>query len=586
MKKRQFTFGTSKGKTFLLTTVLTALFSLTVFSQATNSPVFTNFVYEGNDKVYTDNPLKPDEFYNPILQGCYPDPAITRKGDDYFLVCSSFAMFPGVPIFHSKDLVNWTSLGGVLDNPANFDTHDCGISAGVYAPGITYNPNNDTFYMIVTAFTGGLGNIIVKTKDPFKGWGEPKKLKFNGIDPSIFFDDDGKAYIVHNDAPDQGTELYNGHRVIKIWEYDLDEDQVIEGTDKIIVNGGVDLSKKPIWIEAPHLYKKNGKYYLMCAEGGTGGWHSEVIFKSDNPKGPFIPAPSNPILTQRHFPKERVNKVDWAGHADLVLGPDNQKYYGVFLAIRPNDKQRVNTGRETFILPVDWSGEFPVFENGLIPMEPKLKMPAGVTENKTGKDGFFPNGNFTFNDDFSAEKLDYRWIGLRGPREDFISTSKVGLKIKPFETNIKEVKPTSTLFYRQMHKTFSFTATIDYKPESEKDLAGIVALQSERYNYVFGITKKGSEYFILLERTSGKFRSREVESKIVASAKIDLSKPVRLQMDADGDDYQFSYSTNGTDYINLGGTVSGDILSTDVAGGFTGCLLGLYATSANNAVPE
>ena len=427
---------------------------------------------------------------------------------------------------------------------------------------------------------------MVKTKDPLKGWSDPIKLAFNGIDPSLFFDDNGKGYVVHNDAPDRGKELYNGHRVIKIWEYDVENDKIIPGTDKIIVDGGVDLAKKPIWIEAPHIYKKDGKYYLMCAEGGTGDWHSEVIFVSDNPKGPYTPAPNNPILTQRHFPKERVNKVDWAGHADLVLGPDNKKYYGVFLAVRPNDKQRVNTGRETFILPVDWSGDFPVFENGLVPMEPKLKMPAGITENKAGKDGFFPNGNFTFTDNFSAENLDYRWIGLRGPREDFISTSKQGLKIKPFETNIKEVKPTSTLFYRQMHKTFSFSATVDYKPASEKDLAGIVALQSERFNYVFGITKKGTDYYILLERTAGKFRSREVESKIVASAKIDLSKPVRLQMSANGDDYQFSYSTNGTNFVNLGGTVSGDILSTDVAGGFTGCLLGLYATATNNAVPE
>jgi xylan 1,4-beta-xylosidase len=586
MKKMQFTISTSKRKTILLTTVFTVLFSMTVFGQATNSPVFTNFVYEGNDKVYTDNPLKPDEFYNPILQGCYPDPSITRKGDDYYVVCSSFAMFPGVPIFHSKDLVNWTQIGHVLDRKSQLVVHDCGISAGIYAPSIKYNPYNDTFYMITTQFSGGFGNIIVKTKDPIKGWSDPVKLQFNGIDPSIFFDDNGKTYVVHNDAPDAGKELYNGHRVIKIWEYDLANDQVIPGTDIIIVDGGVDLAKKPIWIEAPHIYKKNGKYYLMCAEGGTGGWHSEVIFISDNPKGPYTPAPSNPILTQRHFPKERENKVDWAGHADLVLGPDNKTYYGVFLAIRPNDKQRVNTGRETFILPVDWSGEFPVFVNGLVPMEPKLKMPAGVTENKAGKDGFFPNGNFTFADNFSAEKLDYRWIGLRGPREDFISTSKQGLKIKPFETNIKEVKPTSTLFYRQMHKTFSFTTTVDYKPASEKDLAGIVALQSERYNYVFGITKKGTDYYILLERTSGKFRSRETESKIVASTKIDLSKPVRLKMSANGDDYQFRYSTNGTDFVNLGGTVSGDILSTDVAGGFTGCLLGLYATSANNAVIE
>jgi xylan 1,4-beta-xylosidase len=595
MKKKRIGWLSLKGKQLVLLTGLMMAVSFIGYSQggkkaankAANMPVFSQAVYQGNDKVYTENPLKADEFYNPILQGCYPDPSITRKGDDYYLVASTFAMFPGVPIFHSKDLVNWTQLGHVLDRKSQLVVHDCGISAGIYAPSIKYNPYNDTFYMITTQFSGGFGNIVVKTKDPLKGWSDPIKLEFNGIDPCIFFDDNGKAYVVHNDAPDQGKELYNGHRVIKIWEYDIATDKVVPGTDKIIVDGGVDLAKKPIWIEAPHIYKKNGRYYLMCAEGGTGGWHSEVIFVSDSPKGPYVPAPSNPILTQRHFPKERENKVDWAGHADLVLGPDNKTYYGVFLAVRPNDQQRVNTGRETFILPVDWTGEFPVFENGLVPMEPKLKMPNGVTENKTGlNNGFFPNGNFTFTDNFASEKLDYRWIGLRGPREDFATVTKKGLQIKPFATNIKEVKPTSTLFYRQMHNTFSFAATIEYKPETEKDLAGIVALQSERFNYVFGITKKGADYFILLEKTSGKFRSRETESKIIASAKIDLSKPVRLQVSANGDQYEFSYSTNGTDFVNVGGPVSGDILSTDIAGGFTGCLLGLYTTSANNAVPE
>jgi len=585
MNTKLFKISSIKIKSILLAVAFTALFSPTVFSQATNLPLFTNFVYEGNDKVYTDNPLKPGELYNPILQGCYPDPSITRKGDDYYLVTSTFAMFPGVPIFHSKDLVNWKQIGHVLDRVSQLEVHDCGISAGIYAPQILYNKNNDTFYMITTEFSGGFGNIVVKTKDPLKGWSDPIKLDFNGIDPSLFFDDNGKAYIIHNDAPDKGKELYNGHRVIKIWEYDVTTDKIIPGTDKIIVDGGVDVSKKPIWIEAPHIYKKDGKYYLMCAEGGTGGWHSEVIFKSDNPKGPYVPAPNNPILTQRYFAKDRANKVDWAGHADLVLGPDNKKYYGVFLAVRPNEKQRVNTGRETFILPVDWSGEFPVFENGLIPLEPKLKMPAKAVENRTGKDGFFPNGNFIFADNFQTEKLDYRWIGLRGPREDFSATSKEGLSIKPFGTNIKEVKPTSTLFLRQMHASFSYAVTMNYQPSSEKDLAGIVALQSERFNYVFGITKKGTDYYILLERTSGKFRSREVESKIVASTKIDLSKPVRLQVSEKGDDYQFSYSTNGADFVNLGGTVSGDILSTDVAGGFTGCLLGLYASSVNNSLP-
>jgi xylan 1,4-beta-xylosidase len=543
--------------------------------QNERGPIFSNVIYQGDDNIYKNNPLKPDEFYSPVLQGCYPDPAITRKGDDYYMVCSSFAMFPGVPIFHSKDLVNWTDLGGVLNKVSEFNPDDTGISQGVYAPGITYNPHNDTFYMIVTAFTGNMGNIIVKTKDPKKGWGSPIKLDFNGIDPCIFFDDNGKGYIVHNDAPDKGKELYEGHRVIKVWEYDVANDKVIPGTDKIIIDGGVDLSKKPIWIEAPHLYKKEGHYYLMCAEGGTGDNHSEVVFISDSPKGPFKPAPNNPILTQRYFPQDRDEKVDWAGHADIVLGPDN-KYYGVFLGVRPNDKDRVNTGRETFMLPIDWSGLFPVFENGLVPLEPKIKMPKGVTENKAGKDGFVPNGNFTFTENFTSEKLDYRWIGLRGPREKFISVTKKGLEIKPFEVNIKELKPTSTLFYRQQHNTFSFATTIDYKPASEKDLAGIVCLQNERYNYVFGITKKGKDTYIVLERTE------KGASKIIASTKIDIKKNIRLQVKATGDSYEFSYALNGTDFEILGGTVSGDILSTNVAGGFTGALVGLYATASND----
>lgn len=542
-----------------------------------NSPAFSMFTYQGNDQVYKDNPLKADEFYTPILQGCYPDPSITRKGDDYYLVNSSFAFFPGVPIFHSKDLVNWTQIGNVLERPSQLKLFDVGISAGVYAPDIVYNPHNDTFYMITTHIGGGLGNIVVKTKDPLKGWSDPIKLEFNGIDPALFFDDNGKAYLVHNDGPDKDKELYSGHRVIKLWEYDTENDRVIPGTDKIIVDGGVDISKKPIWIEGPHLYKKNGRYYLMCAEGGTGDWHSEVIFVSDSPTGPYKPAPSNPILTQRHFPKDRKDKVDWAGHADLVEGP-NGKYYGVFLGVRPNNQNRVNTGRETFILPVDWSGEFPVFENGLVPLSPKLKMPAGV-KNETGQSGFFPNGNFTFNESFSSGKLDHRWIAVRGPREDFSVLTKNGLQLIPFPANVKAESPIAALFHRQQHKSFTATATISYTPLSEKDLAGIICYQKESFNYVFGITLKDKEYYILLERT------QDGNSTIIASEKIDLSKPVQLRVTADQDNYQFSYSTDQQTFKNVGGTVSGDILSTNLAGGFTGSLIGLYATSGNDAKP-
>ena len=542
-----------------------------------NVPLFTQFSYRGDDRIYKENPLESDEFYTPVLQGCYPDPSITRKGNDYYLVCSSFAMFPGVPIFQSKDLVNWKQLGHVLERPSQLKVQNSGISAGIYAPDIKYNKNNDTFYMITTQIAGGMGNMVVKTKDPAKGWSDPIKLAFDGIDPSLFFDDDGKAYVFHNDAPPRGKELYNGHRVIKVWEYDLQNDKIIPGTDKIVVDGGTDITQKPIWIEAPHLYKKNGLYYLMCAEGGTGGWHSEVIFVSDNPKGPFTPANSNPILTQRYFQANRAGKVDWAGHADLVEAVDG-KYYGVFLAVRPNEKNRVNTGRETFILPVDWRGKFPVFENGLIPLKPKLKTPEGVT-NQNGQNGFFPNGNFTFTDNFREKNLDYRWIGVRGPREDFITVTRKGLTISPFNQNIKASVPTSTLFHRQQHRTFDAGTTLKYTPQSEKDLAGIVCYQSEKFNYVFGLTKKGNDHYIVLARTE------KGNTTNIASEKIDASKPVQLQVEADGDNYRFNYSVDKQDFKNLGGTVSGDILSTNVAGGFTGSLIGLYATSANDIQP-
>lgn len=546
-------------------------------SKKQDAALFTQFTYKGNDPVYKDNPLQPDEFYTPILQGCYPDPSITRKGNDYYLVNSSFAMTPGVPIFHSTDMVNWKQIGHVLDKPTQLKVEDSGISAGIYAPDIKYNPYNDTFYMITTQFAGGMGNMVVKTKDPAKGWGNAIKLQFDGIDPSLFFDDNGKAYVVHNDAPPAGKELYQGHRVIKIWDYDLATDKIVPGSDKIIVDGGTDITQKPIWIEGPHLYKRDGQYYLMCAEGGTGGWHSEVIFKSDSPKGKFIPAKNNPILTQRYFAADRKGKVDWAGHADLIEGPGG-KYYAVFLAIRPNEKGQVNSGRETFILPVDWSGEFPVFENGLVPLKPKLKMPEGV-KNRTGQDGFFPNGNFTFTDNFKTDKLDLRWIGIRGWREKFAAPTKEGLKITPYNTNIKAKAPTATLFYRQQHAWFEANTTLKYKPKSESELAGITCYQSENFNYVFGITKKGNDYYVVLERTE------KGTSKLIASEKINVKSDITFQVIAEGNNYRFNYALNGTDYKNLGGTVPGDVLSTDVAGGFTGSLIGLYTTTANDIKP-
>jgi alpha-N-arabinofuranosidase len=483
-------------------------------------------------------------------------------------------MFPAVPIFHSVDLVNWKQIGHVLDRKTQLRLQNAGFSEGIYAPVIRYNPYNDTFYMITTHIGGGVGNMVVKTKDPSKGWSDPIILNFGGIDPSLFFDDNGKAYVVHNDAPDKGKELYDGHRVIKIWEYDLENDQVIPGTDKIIVNGGVDISQKPIWIEGPHIYKKNGLYYLMCAEGGTGSNHSEVIFVSDSATGRYIPAPENPILTQRALNPKRKNKVEWAGHADIIETPDG-KYYGVFLATRPNECDRVNTGRETYILPIDWTGKYPLFVGGLEPIAPKQQLPVGV-KNLTGRDGFMPNGNFKFEDDFLSGKLDLRWIAMRGPREDFVRQSNKGLTILPFDVTVNEQKPTSCLFFRQQHIRFTAATTLNYQPETESELAGLVCYQSEQNNYVMGVTRMGTDDYIIIRKT------QQGKAKVLARKKIKLNGPVTLQVKAEGDNYQFSYVLKKGNPEDIGGVVSGDILSSNIAGGFTGNLIGLYATRAQN----
>jgi beta-xylosidase len=279
---------------------------------AQNTPIFDEFLYHGKNSV---NPGM-FQYSNPILPGCYPDPSICRVGKDYYLVNSTFGYYPGVPIWHSTDLVHWKQLGYVLNRPSQLMLKDCKMSGGVYAPDIKYNPHNRTFYMITTG-TGYGSTTYVKTDDPKKcNWSAPVALpSVGGIDPSLFFDEDGKAYILNNDAPAY-EPLYSGHRAIWIREFDWRNDRVV-GEAKVLIDGGLDISKQPSWIEGPHLYKVKGKYYLMAAEGGTGPNHREVILSSDSPMGPFKPCAINPILTQMGLSSDRIDPITCAGHADL-----------------------------------------------------------------------------------------------------------------------------------------------------------------------------------------------------------------------------------------------------------------------------
>lgn len=396
------------------------------FAQRSENPKnaqFDYFKYEGKDPWFDKKIDKKTQFMNPIMAGFYPDPSICRKGDTYYMVNSSFGYFPGVPIFTSKDLVNWKQIGHVLDRPSQFNFTRKGMSRGIFAPAIEYNQYNDTFYMITTD-VDGIGNFYVTSKDPLKGWSEPILLpEVKKIDPSFFFDSDGKAYIVHNDEPENGPD-WSQQRTIRIHEFDVKTGQTI-GKSKEIIRGGADPSTKPIWDEGPHLYKIKGFYYLMCAEGGTSGGHSEVIFRSKSPWGPLDAAPYNPILSQKNLPQDRENMVTSAGHADLIQTPEGE-WWAVFLAVRPYDGENMfNIGRETFLLPVEWENEFPII------LRKSVAVPIVVNKKNLQPIPNFNNGNFTYNEEFNKSKLDYSWIFIRTPEQKFHHIKKGKLILEP-----------------------------------------------------------------------------------------------------------------------------------------------------------
>ncbi len=551
---------------------------------AQQKALFSNFRYEGLDKLPSVN--AESQYLNPILSGCAPDPSITRKGDDYYLANSSFSYYPGVPIWHSRDLVNWDFVGYALDRPSQLHLGDgVGLSAGVYAPDIKYNPYNDTFYLVVTAIGSG-GNIVVKTKDPRKGWSEAIEIDVPGIDPGFLFEPDGKAYIVNNQDPD-GPAEYDGHRAIGLREYDLATDKIVEGSACQLIEKGVHPEDKPIWCEGPHLYHIGSTYYLMTAEGGTGDWHSEVVYRADSLRGPYTPCETNPILTQRTLAKDRPHPVTAAGHADLFETPTGE-WWAVFLGILPyeyGEHTYCNTGRSTFLLPAKWvvtgkTTDGKVLRQPIIWEENKL-IPYVVDKANIATLGqrSANTGNVCV-EDFNATTtaIDPMWIQVRTPQASWYSLTQGGalqLDARPVSL-YSESNPSYLCRWIKNHAyKAEVTLQSGFRPKSTSDMAGLVIYQDEKNNYVIGKTvdEKGNT-IVALHRTD------RGERTLVASARVKASAALTLRLQADGADIRFAYSTNGgTSWTSLGDTQNGRILSTEWAGGFTGASVGMYASS-------
>jgi len=492
-------------------------------------------------------------FRNPILSGCYPDPSICRVGEDYYLVTSTFEYFPGLPIFHSRDLVHWHQIGHVLDRTSQLDLDGIRPSAGLYAPTIRYH--NEMFYVINTLVDGKTksGNFIVTATQPQGPWSELYWLDADGIDPSLFFDNDGKCWYV-------GTHLhedsyYKGHTEIFLQELDLESMKLV-GEITVLWDGAV---KGVVWAEAPHIYKVDGWYYLLIAEGGTAHHHSVTIARSKNIIGPYKGNRGNPILTHRHLGLDYP--IVGTGHADLVE-TQNGEWWMVLLAMRLYGGYYYNLGRETFLVPVRWEDGFPIVSPGMGRVEfeyPVPNLPEQV----------YPTPSA--HDDFNDTKLAYHWNFLRTPREDFYSlTERKGfLRLKLRPQQLTEQSNPSFVGRRQQHINFTAQTEFEFAPQAD-DCAGLVLIQNNDFHFRFVVMHKDETFIHLIKRSHGK-------EEMIASQPLHVNN-YALKVTAREQDYSFYFSTDGR-WQTLAENIDGRILSTPVAGGFVGAYIAMYASS-------
>lgn len=518
---------------------------------------FSSFAYDGRTQERVT--VQPGQYRNPILSGYYPDPSVVRVGSDYYLVNSSFAHFPGLPVWHSTDLVNWTQIGNAIDRPGQLDLSGRAVSEAVFAPDISVH--DGTFYIVNTCVQCR-GNFVITARNPAGPWSDPIWLPFEGIDPSIYWEGD-KAYIVNNRAPDE-TPRYDGHRAIWIQEYDWRAGKMV-GPSTQLVNGGVDIRQKPVWIEGPHILKKDGWYYLTAAEGGTSVNHSQVVFRSRKLRGPYVPFAGNPILTQRDLDPARADPVTSAGHAELVQ-TQNGDWWATFLAVRPYADDFYNIGRETFLLPVEWKDGWPIILPAGRNVPFAQRMPALPPEERPALP---TSGDFAYVDGFDGDRLAMQWVGIRTPKTLFHRLDKGDLVLTTAAALGDQSGTPAFLGRRQQHHVATMRTSLSFKPEQDGDRAGLAALQSDQSYLFFGLTRLGGQDVVAL------YTRAKGEERLITSAPVDNRGPMTLTLRADGGRMAFDYAGAG----GMGTLVSdldARFLSTHEAGGFVGTVVGPY----------
>ena len=486
---------------------------------------------------------------NPVIPGFNPDPSVCRAGDDFYLVTSSFEFFPGVPVYHSRNLVNWELIGHCLIRQEQLPLENCQSSRGIYAPTIRYN--DGIFYMTTTntnlkADGKRYGNFIVHTKDINGQWSDPVWVGQAGIDPSLLFDN-GKVYFCSNAGMPDDEE-----KGVYLCEINPLTGKILTWPRLISKGCGGKCT------EAPHIYRINGWYYLLLAEGGTSYGHMAVIQRSRGVYGPYENCPHNPILSNIKLHRFPIQAI---GHADLV-DDKNGAWWAVCLGIRLlNTQQRHNLGRETFLSPVRWEDDWPLCgEDGTVRSQMKGPLPAkpekpcfDITENFTSKK-LSPHWNFIRNPDMPRYSLENGCLNLYGGAE--------GLSDKnPVFTGVRQ----QSFFINSSAKLRTGIAA--------NARAGITAFLNDSYHFDLAIEKRAGVLFVIVNRRVHDFEAVSFEAPVTDSGEIEL------RITADMDWYCFGYRRGEEDWQSAGKAMTAGLSAEGTHGGcFTGVYIGLYSS--------
>lgn len=513
--------------------------------------------------------LETAVYHNPIIPGFNPDPSICRVGKDYYLVTSTFEFFPGLPIYHSRDLTNWKMAGHVLSRPEQLNLDGLGDSKGIFAPSIRYH--DGTFYVVCTVVRGK-GNFVVTAKDPAGPWSEPQWIGIPGIDPQLFFDDDDKVYYIGPDTkPD--NQIWPQHW--NIWLQEIDpETWQLTGERKTILTPQeyLDAGVQQAWLnnyEGPHLYKIKDTYYALVSHGGTGWNHAVSMWKSSKPFGPFEANPANPIVTHRDLPRE-TTFINSTGHADIIQ-TQNGEWWMVLLGKRQFKGSKEIIGRETFLVPMSWEGDFPVVNPG--PHQGRVEI-----QYRSPDLPFHPWPEMGPRDNFDDSELSLEWNMLRTPRSTWWDlTSRPGflqLHLRP-ET-LAELANPSALLKRQKHLDFEASTRMVFRPEAEGEAAGMTLYRCSTgfFNFLYTL-HDGKTSLVVTSRSK---KDGAAVDQVLAIVPVN-SEELFLKITGNNIDYDFSYSLDGKTWQIAMDNVWGGTLDQY---GFTGTHVGVYATGSGN----